>query len=239
LVAATNGLMYRHLIGQLDRYPIPELPLPAGGGRRLIDVGCSWGRWSLAAQKRGYETVGVDPSLGAVMAARRVARQLGAASRYVVADARYLPFAGESFDVAFSYSVIQHFSHADAELAVAEMGRLLRSGGTAKVQLPTQAGVRCLYHQARRGFRSPRDFEVRYRTLGQMAKLFESRVGKPAFEADCYFGIGLQQADEPLMTPGLRAVLGASEGLKQVSRVLTPLVWVADSVFVEATRRRL
>ena len=125
LVAATNGLMYKHLIGRLDRYPIPELPLPPGDGRRLVDVGCSWGRWSLAAQKRGYETVGVDPSLGAVMAARRVARQLGAGSRYVVADARYLPFADGFFDAAFSYSVFQHFSHADAELAVSEMGRLL------------------------------------------------------------------------------------------------------------------
>jgi uncharacterized protein YbaR (Trm112 family) len=28
LVAATNGLMYRHLIGSLDRYPLPEMPLP-------------------------------------------------------------------------------------------------------------------------------------------------------------------------------------------------------------------
>lgn len=238
LVAATNGLMYKHLIGHLDRYPIPDLPLPAGHGRRLIDIGCSWGRWSLAAERRGYETVGVDPSLGAVMAARRVARQLGAGSRYVVADARYLPFADDSVDVAFSYSVLQHFSHADAELAVSEMGRLLRHGGSAKVQLPTRFGVRCLYHQARRGFRRPRDFEVRYRTLGQMARLFASRVGPPRFEVDGYFGIGLQPADEPLMTPALKTVLRASEGLKAVSRKFAPLVWLADSVFVEAIRLR-
>ena len=238
LVAATNGLMYKHLIGHLDRYPIPDLPLPAGRGRRLVDIGCSWGRWSLAAQRLGYETVGVDPSLGAVMAARRVARQLGADSRYVVADARYLPFADQTFDVAFSYSVVQHFSHVDAELAVSEMGRLLRNGGIAKVQLPTRFGVRCLYHQARRGFRSPREFEVRYRTLGQMARMFESRVGPPQFEVDGYFGIGLQRADEPLMTPALKAVLRASEGLKQISRVFALLVWLADSVWVQATRHR-
>jgi SAM-dependent methyltransferase len=238
LVAATNGLMYKHLIGRLDRYPIPDLPLPDGRGRRLVDVGCSWGRWSVAASRRGYEAVGVDPSLGAVIAARRVARQLGATSRYVVADARYLPFADETVDVAFSYSVLQHFSQPDAELAVSEMGRLLRNGGMAKVQLPTQFGIRCLYHQARRGFRSPRAFEVRYRTLGQLAELFESRVGPPRFEVDGYFGIGLQRADEPLMRPVQRAVLRASEALKQASRLFGPLVWVADSVFVEATRLR-
>ena len=55
LVAATNGLMYRHLIGGLDRYPVPILPLPPGAGRSLLDVGCSWGRWTLAATARGYD----------------------------------------------------------------------------------------------------------------------------------------------------------------------------------------
>ena len=40
------------------------------GGTRLLDIGCSWGRWSLAAAARGYDAVGIDPSLGAIMAAR-------------------------------------------------------------------------------------------------------------------------------------------------------------------------
>ena len=74
LIAATNGLMYRHLIGKLDRYPIPEIPIAPGQGRRLLDVGCSWGRWSLAAATAGYDTIGIDPSLGAVMEAQRRVR---------------------------------------------------------------------------------------------------------------------------------------------------------------------
>jgi uncharacterized protein YbaR (Trm112 family) len=76
LVAATNGLMYRDQVGVLARYPIPELRWPDGNGRRLLDVGCSWGRWSMAAARKGYRVVGIDPSLGAVMAARRVASAL-------------------------------------------------------------------------------------------------------------------------------------------------------------------
>jgi SAM-dependent methyltransferase/uncharacterized protein YbaR (Trm112 family) len=235
LVAATNGLMYRHLIGKLDRYPIPNIPLQVGAGRRLLDVGCSWGRWSLAASARGYETVGVDPSLGAVMAARRVARQLGASTRFVVGDARHLPFPAASVDVVYSYSVLQHFSEPDAQLAVAEMGRLLRANGTAKVQMPTRFGIRCLYHQARRGFRAARAFEVRYRTLPELRQLFAS-VGPSRFEADCYFGIGLQASDAHLMTPGLRAITAASETLKRVSRRLPILTRIADSVFVESSK---
>lgn len=235
LVAATNGLMYEHLIGAIERYPIPELTLPQGDGRRLVDVGCSWGRWSIAAGRLGYDVLGVDPSLGAVMAAKRVAAELGLQNRYVVADARYLPIADDSVDVTYSYSVLQHLAPEHAADAIAEMGRVLRSGGVARVQMPTRYGVRCLYHQARRAFREARGFEVRYWTRGALESIFSRHIGPPRFEVDCYFGIGLQKADAPLMTPALRRVLWASERLKGMSVSVPALVACADSVFVEAT----
>ena len=236
LVAATNGLMYRHLVGKLDRYPIPECPLGAGNGRRLLDVGCSWGRWCIAASSQGYEVVGIDPSLGAVMAARRVARHLGQANRYLVGDARYLPFPAQSFDYTYSYSVFQHLSWADAAASVAEMGRVLKQGGAATVQMPTRFGVRCLYHQARRAFREPAGFEVRYWTLPALRRLFTRCVGETKFEADCYFGLGLQKSDQLLMTPGRKLLVRASEHLKTASRHVQPLVWLADSVFAESVK---
>ena len=46
----------------------------------------------MSAAKKGYRAVGIDPSLGAVMAARRVARQLGLEIKCIVGDARFLPF---------------------------------------------------------------------------------------------------------------------------------------------------
>jgi SAM-dependent methyltransferase/uncharacterized protein YbaR (Trm112 family) len=237
LVAATNGLTYKHLIGGLTEYPIPAIPVPPGQSRRLLDIGCSWGRWTLAARAKGYDAVGIDPSLGAVMAARRVARQLAAPNRYLVADARYLPFRPCSFDVTYSYSVLQHMAPADVALAVGEMGRVLARGGQAKVQMPTAFGVRCLYHQARRAFRAARGFEVRYWTIPRLLRLFEHHIGAARVDVDCYFGIGLQSSDEPLMTPRLKRILRASERLKRVSRAWSPLVWAADSVFVEAVAR--
>ena len=236
LVAATNGLMYKHLIGRLDRYPIPHLPLPSGAGRRLLDVGCSWGRWTIAASQSGYEAIGIDPSLGAVLAARRAAAQLGVSSRYLVGDARHLPFAPGTFDTAYSYSVIQHFSRPDAGRSVSEIGRVLRPGGVAKVQMPTRYGLRCLYHQARRGFRDGRGFEVRYWTGGELARLFTASVGPTRLEVDCYFGIGLQAADEAILTPRLRRVLRASEWMKARSRRWPALVRGADSVFAQSVK---
>src|ERR1041385_5630502 len=65
VVGATNGILYRSLIGRLSSYPIPDMKLPEGRGELLLDVGCNWGRWCVTAVKRGYTPVGIDPSLGA------------------------------------------------------------------------------------------------------------------------------------------------------------------------------
>ena len=236
LVAATNGLMYKHLIGSLGEYPIPELTLPDGRGRLLVDVGCSWGRWSIAAGRRGYSVLGIDPSLGAVMAARRVAGQLQIPNRYIVADARFLPLPQDTIDCIYSYSVLQHFSHEDAGTAIAEMGRVLKQGGIARVQLPTRFGIRCLYHQARRGFREGRGFEVRYWTGKQLRRVFTTCVGPTHIEPDCFFGIGLQVTDEAILTVPLQRVLRASEWMKARSRRWPALVKIADSVFTQAVK---
>lgn len=236
LVAATNGLMYRHLIGRLDAYPIPDITLEPGEGRALLDVGCSWGRWTIAAARRGYRAIGIDPSLGAVMAARRVARQLNVNATFVAGDARYLPFKDGSLDGVYSYSVIQHFSRPDAERAIAEMGRVLKARGFARVQMPTRWGVRCLYQQARRGFSDGNGFEVRYWRLDDLRQLFGGRIGPSRVDVDGYFGIGLQQSDAPMMTAARRLVLRASRGMTAMSRRVPSLVGVADSVFMHATK---
>ena len=236
LVAATNGLMYRHLIGRLRTYPIPEIDLPDGGGRTLLDVGCSWGRWTIAAARKGYQAIGIDPSLGAVMAARRVAEQLQVPAAFVVGDARHLPFLGASFDAIFSYSVLQHFSRVDAAMAATAIGRVLAPNGLAKVQMPTRLGVRCLYHQARRGFTDGQGFDVRYWGLGELTRLFGERVGRTHIEVEGYFGIGLQQTDAGLMTAARRAVLRASRWMTAASRRVPWLIRVADSVYVEAIK---
>ena len=73
----TSGNLYFSIQNKLTRYPIPECRLPQGNGERLLDIGCNWGRWSIAAAQKGYRPVGIDPSLDAVLAARRVSRQLG------------------------------------------------------------------------------------------------------------------------------------------------------------------
>lgn len=232
LISATNGIAYKDLIGRLTDYPIPELRIPNARGQMFLDIGCNWGRWCVAASRKGYRVVGIDPSLGAVMAAKRVAQNLGIEVAYVVGDARFLPFKPSTFDYVFSYSVLQHLSREDVATTLSESARVLRDQGSCRIQMPTKFGLRCIYHQFRRRFRDGSGFEVRYWTLPSLRRLFASRIGNTKFSVDCFFGIGLQFSDLRFMTPMLKVVVTASEALRQASRFVTPLTWVADSVYV-------
>lgn len=236
LVSATCGIGYAQALGRLERYPIPTLPLPPSNGEVLVDIGCNWGRWSFAAQRLGYRVIGIDPQLGAVMAAQRVARQIGSDASFVCADARYLPLATGGAGAVFSYSVLQHFSDADCLTAVKEIGRVLRGGGVAMVQMANTLGVRSLYHQARRGFRPPESFDVRYRMPGELLRLFEENVGPAQLSADCYLGLGLQASDADLVSPLARLATRVSEAAKAISRAIAPFARLADSVYIHATK---
>jgi SAM-dependent methyltransferase len=235
-IAATNGALYQHLVGHLNEYPIPQLRLPPGEGRLFLEVGCNWGRWCLAAARAGYHPVGIDPSLKAVRAANRVARQLGLEAHYIVADGRFLPFRESTFDQVFSYSVLQHLSKANAREVFAEIRRTLRVGGQALVQMPNAFGARCLYHQVRRGFREARDFEVRYWRPAELLSAFTDCIGPTDISVDGFFSLNAQASDVHLLPPRYRAVVHCSETLRRLSRKIPLLTRVADSLYISARR---
>ena len=233
-IGATGGYLYAGLAGRLIDYPIPELRLPDGAGRTFLDIGSNWGRWTVAAARRGYRALGIDPSINAVRAARRVARQLGVEASYIVADARYLPFADDTFDTAFSYSVLQHFAKTDVHQTLREIRRVLAPGGESLIQLPNAFGIRSAYHQAKRGWREPQKFEVRYWTVPELRSVFDSVVGPSTVTVDGFFSLNPQAADLPLLRPQARAVVRASEVLRRLSGVVRGLAYVADSLYVSS-----
>jgi SAM-dependent methyltransferase/uncharacterized protein YbaR (Trm112 family) len=237
VIAATNGMLYIRLIGKLTDYPIPYLRLPPGGGKRFLEIGCNWGRWCIAAARMGYRPVGIDPSLKGIRAARQVAQHLGIEAHYVVADGRYLPFANGTFDQVFSYSVLQHLSRENVRLTLQEIARALGSAGGFLVQMPNCFGIRCLYHQARRGFREGNDFDVRYWTPGELASTFRAIFGSAHIFVDGFFSLNPQISDVSLLPWKYRAVVYASEALRKISEILSPLTYVADSLYVKGTGR--
>ena len=235
-IGGTGGNLYKSLIGKLPKYPIPDIPLEEGRGRTLVDIGCNWGRWTIAAARRGYRPIGVDPSLQALLAARAVCAQLGVEADFVIGDARHLPIRTASVDTAFSYSVIQHFSKPDATRSVEEIGRVLVPGGQALVQMPNTFGLRCVIQQARRGFREPQKFEVRYWAPSELRRTFARSIGPSRLSVDGFFSLNAQLAEADILPLHLRALVHTSSALAQVARVVPPLTYAADSLWVASQR---
>lgn len=235
-VGATSGNLYRSVMGRLPRYPIPYFPLTPANGRLLLDVGCNWGRWTLAAAESGFEAVGVDPSPEAIFAARRVARQLGLEARFVVGDARHLPFRDEIFDWGFSYGVWQHLSRENVECSARELGRVVKPGAQILVQMASAVGIRSVWQLVRRGLRPAREFEVRYWWPSRLVSCFAGCIGPTVLEADSYCSLNAQRRDMDLMTPVGKAIVRTSLALVAMSKWVPELAWAADSVWLRSLR---
>lgn len=230
----TSGNLYFSVQNKLTRYPIPDTRLEPGNGEHLLDIGCNWGRWSIAAAMKGYKPIGIDPSLDAVLAARRVSKQLGVETDFVVGDARFLPFLDNAFDTVFSYGVFQHFSKDNVRTSLDQVARVLKPGGKTLIQMPNKYGIRQYQQYRRRGYTEGEAFDVRYWTPSELMETFEKKFGKTKMTSDCYFGLGIQASDTDLLQFHHKLVVHSSELVRKFSGVFGPLVKVADSVYLES-----
>ena len=81
-----------------------------------------------------------------------------------------------------STRVLQHFSREDVASTLAEARRVVRAGGAVRIQMANRFGVRSFYHMARRGFRPPTDFDVRYWSPPELRRAFASAIGIRSFD---------------------------------------------------------
>ena len=111
-------------------------------GDRLLDLGCGGGRHAFEAHRRGAHAVAFDRDGGdtkdaaAMLAAMRLAGEApaDALGTAVNGDALALPFPDGAFDRVIAAEVLEHVpAH---EVAITELARVLRPGGTLVVTVP-------------------------------------------------------------------------------------------------------
>ena len=81
--------------------------------KKVVDIGCGYGRNKLIVESVGGEWIGVEPFEGGLQT--------------VVGDAEDLPFSDESFDVVIMDAVLEHIP--DVGKAISEVARVLKPGG--------------------------------------------------------------------------------------------------------------
>jgi len=96
-------------------------------GKHVIDIGCGGGFMAEALAKRSAHVVGIDPSEGAVRAARIHAAAHNLSIDYATGQAEYLEFGDKSFDIVVCVDVLEHVE--SLEKTIQQIARILKPGG--------------------------------------------------------------------------------------------------------------
>ena len=126
----------------LDPHPAVVALLPELKTRRVrtaLDLGCGVGRHALFLAQAGLTVEAFDGSATGLDAVRQAAAARGFAIGLRHGNADALPYADGAFDFVLSWNVIYHGTLGDAGRRIAEIWRVLKSGGLYQgTMLPTR-----------------------------------------------------------------------------------------------------
>jgi SAM-dependent methyltransferase len=105
-----------------------------------LGAGSGWVSWLLASA--GYDTWMADFEANSVAIGLQYEHPNLGIGRRFVCDARYAPFADETFDLILLKEFVHHV--ADYDLLFAEANRVLRTGGVVALMEPTRSVLQTL-----------------------------------------------------------------------------------------------
>jgi len=100
--------------------------LPAS---RALDLGCGTGTNCIYLARHGWEVVGVDFSVLAILRARRKARRAGVDCQFYQGDVTDLAFLADPFDLALDIGCLHSLPPEGWGRYAAEVARLVRPAG--------------------------------------------------------------------------------------------------------------
>ncbi len=96
-------------------------------GKKALEVGSGLGTFISAALTEGAVVDGIEPSAAAVDFARKRLNDRGYKGSMIVGKGEALPFAGDSYDLIFSFQTLEHVE--DPARTLEECARVLKPGG--------------------------------------------------------------------------------------------------------------
>ena len=105
----------------------------AARGLRVLEIGVGLGADHQRFAEAGADLWGIDLTDRAVEHTRRRLAAFGLTSHLAVGDAERLEFADASFDRVYSWGVLHH--SPDTPKAIAEVWRVLKPGGEARIMI--------------------------------------------------------------------------------------------------------
>jgi 2-polyprenyl-3-methyl-5-hydroxy-6-metoxy-1,4-benzoquinol methylase len=105
---------------------------------RVLDFGCGPGYLLEKLAAKGVDCHGVEFSTESAESARARLRSQGSAGTVEVARGIPTHLPGGSFDLVFFLETLEHLLEEERTPTVAELGRLLRPGGTLVVTVPNR-----------------------------------------------------------------------------------------------------
>jgi ubiquinone/menaquinone biosynthesis C-methylase UbiE len=104
-------------------------------GRKMLEIGCGTGGFSVMAHLTGIDTYGIDLDPEAIKICRLKAAAYGITpSSFQMAFAEALPFNNNCFDLVYCSSVLEHVS--DVKKACKEILRVIKPGGICYIVIP-------------------------------------------------------------------------------------------------------
>ncbi|EHR79004.1 methyltransferase [Thermococcus litoralis DSM 5473] len=121
-----NSKEYQRRIEELEPYLLRVMKKKG----KVLDLACGVGGFSFLLEDHGFEVVGVDIDEEMIKKAIEYAKEKNSKVKFIVGDARKLPFEGETFDyVLFLGNTTVHFSPKELSEVFKEVKRVLKKDG--------------------------------------------------------------------------------------------------------------
>lgn len=192
---------------ELEPYIMKFASFDTAKAKRVLEIGVGLGADHQRFAQAGADLYGIDLTERAVQHTLRRLTTFGLSSRLAMGDAEQLDFSPEHFDIIYSWGVLHHSPHTHE--AIAEVWRVLKKGGTARVMI---------YHKwSLVGFM----LWIRYALLGlrpwlSLSDIYARYLESPGTKA--YSVAGARQLFSAFSEVSIRTVLTHGDLLESMAR---------------------